>query len=71
MKHKCVRYLQRKESIYMAINESILGKIDELKIKKSEKKLLIDLLEQQEHGGRQYTKQYMEIINKYLESKKK
>lgn len=55
----------------MAINESILGKIDELKIKKSEKKLLIDLLEQQEHGGRQYTKQYMEIINKYLESKKK
>ena len=51
----------------MAINESILNKIDDLKIKKQEKQLLKDILVQQEHGSKQYTA----IINDYLEKKKK
>lgn len=55
----------------MAINESILNKIDELKIQKKEKQLLKDILSQQEHGSKQYTKQYTMIINDYLEKKKK
>ena len=36
----------------MAINESILNKIDDLKIKKQEKQLLKDILVQQEHGSK-------------------
>lgn len=55
----------------MAINESILNKIDDLKIKKQEKQLLKDILAQQEHGSKQYSKQYTAIINDYLEKKKK
>lgn len=54
----------------MAINDAILNKIDELKINKSEKQLLKDILAQQEHGSKQYTKQYTAIINEYLEKKK-
>ena len=55
----------------MAINESILNKIDDVKIKKQEKQLLKDILVQQEHGSKQYSKQDTAIINDYLEKKKK
>ena len=54
----------------MAINKSILSKIEDLKIGKDEKQLLVRLLEFQEHGGYQYTKKYTDIINEYLEKKK-
>ena len=54
----------------MALNESIESKIDALKLKKSEKQLLKDMLICQEHVSKQYTKQYTEIINAYLEKKK-
>lgn len=54
----------------MAINEAILNKIDELKLKKPEKQLLKDILVQQEHGSKHFTKQYIAIINDYLEKKK-
>lgn len=62
--------LQRKVLIYMAINEAIITKIDELPIKKDDKKLLKELLAYQEHGSWQYTKQYTAIIKDYLEKKK-
>lgn len=55
----------------MVINESIRSKIEELSIGEEEKKLLKDILECQEHSGRQYSKQYTEIINDYLEKKRK
>lgn len=55
----------------MAINESILQKIDELDITEQEKQLLKDLLKYQEHAGHQYTNQYTEIINRYLGRTKK
>lgn len=61
---------QRKVLIYMAINEAITIKIEELPIKKNDKKLLKDLLTYQEHGSWQYTKQYTAIIKEYLEKKK-
>ncbi len=54
----------------MAINEAITIKIEELPIKKNDKKLLKDLLTYQEHGSWQYTKQYTAIIKEYLEKKK-
>ena len=53
----------------MAINKIILKKIDDLKIDKDEKQLLIDLLNYQERGAWQYKKQYEEIVSKYLEKK--
>ncbi len=55
----------------MAVNKSILQHIEELQISQQEKQLLLKLLEQQEHGSRQYTRQYTEIIKEYLESEKK
>ena len=54
----------------MAINESILEKISDLKLTEQEKQLLKDLLKYQEHAGYQYTKKYTEFINRYLENKK-
>lgn len=54
----------------MAINESILNKIEKLEITEEEKGLLRELLQYQEHAGYQYKNQYMEIIKGYLESKK-
>lgn len=54
----------------MAINESILNKIDKLEIQKQDKQLLKDILAQQEHGAKQYTKQYMTVIDDYLEKKR-
>lgn len=54
----------------MAINESILNKIEELEITEEEKQLLRELLQYQEHAGYQYKNQYMEIISKYLGSEK-
>lgn len=71
MRKMCLPYLRRRELIFTAINESILNKIDDLKIKKQEKQLLKDILAQQEHGSKQYSKQYTAIINDYLEKKKK
>lgn len=67
---KLLKNLQRKVLICMAISEAITAKIDELPIKKDDKRLLKDLLAYQEHSSRQYTKQYREIIKKYLEKKK-
>ena len=55
----------------MAISETILNKIDELRISEEEKDLLKKLLRYQERGNRQYTNEYMEYIKKYLENKKK
>ena len=55
----------------MAINESILQKIDELDITEKEKQLLKDLLKYQEHAGYQYTNQYTDIIKLYLGSTQK
>lgn len=55
----------------MAISEKILSKINELDIKEDEKKLLKEILAYQEHGSKQYTKQYTAIINEYLEKQKK
>ena len=55
----------------MAINDSILEKIDELDITEQDKQLLKDLLKYQEHAGYQYTKQYTDIINRYLGSTRK
>ena len=54
----------------MAINKTILEHIEALEISKQEKQLLKELLEQQERGSRQYTKQYTEIIKEYLERQK-
>lgn len=71
MRKKFANCLKREELTFMAINEAILAKIDKLKIKKPEKQLLKDILAQQEHGSKQYTKQYTAIINDYLEKKKK
>lgn len=55
----------------MAINKPILDKIRELDIGDSEKKLLRELLEWQEHGTKQYAKQYENSIGEYLEKKEK
>lgn len=54
----------------MAINKTIMTKINELPIEMDDKRLLKDLLIYQEHASRQYSKQYMEIIKEYLEKKK-
>lgn len=55
----------------MAINDSIVARINSLDISEQAKKMLLDLLKQQERGTRQYTKPYTAIINEYLESLKK
>lgn len=70
MKRKLRRNLPRRGSVCMAINESILNKIEKLEITEEEKELLRELLQYQEHAGYQYKNQYMEIIKGYLESKK-
>ncbi len=56
----------------MAINESILKKIDERDLKESEKQLLRDVLTMQEHEARQkqYQKQYKSLVSEYLEKEK-
>ena len=54
----------------MAINESIVKRINSLNISEQAKKMLLDLLKQQERGARQYTKPYTAIIDEYLESVK-
>ena len=60
---------KRKGWIWMSISTKILNEIDNLPISKDEKKLMEDILGIEDNGSNRFSKDYDELIEKYIKSK--
>lgn len=54
----------------MPISKKIIDEVNALDIRKSEKDLLVEILNFEDEGLRNYTKKYEETIRKYIKENK-
>ena len=54
----------------MPISKKILEEVDNLNIKKPEKDLLVEILNFEDEGLRNYSKKYEEVIGTYIKENK-
>ena len=55
----------------MPISEKIAQKINDLNEPKEFKTLMMSILEQEDRGSHQYKKDYIKLVNDYIEKKEK
>lgn len=67
-----MRYLINSEEegwIWMSISIKILAEIDDLPISKEDKKLMEDILRIEDNGSNRFSKDYDDLVEKYIKSK--